>query len=122
MDLHSLIVPDHFFSRCVSGKVKDVAEQTFLIEDALLREGENQEMIDKELVIERNKHLCVCENFWDVSETAHLFVKNFKTLFQIKDKSLFENKNFDFDIDDISDILHKIQSFVKEVSTPLSDA
>ena len=66
-DLHSLIISDHFFGRCKSGKVKQVADETFLIDDILLREGENQELIDKELVIERNQHLCVCENFWTVS-------------------------------------------------------
>ena len=35
VDLHSLIISDHFFSRCISGKVKEVEAQTFLIDDLL---------------------------------------------------------------------------------------
>lgn len=53
-DLHSLIVSDHFFTRCKSGKVLEVEEEVFLIKDALMREGENQALVDRELVIERN--------------------------------------------------------------------
>jgi hypothetical protein len=45
----------------------------FLIEDALLR-GEDQTLVDRELMIERNQHLCLAENFWEVSDTAHEFV------------------------------------------------
>ena len=107
-DLHSLIFADHFFTRCTSGKVREAAKNLFLIEDALLREGENPQVRDRELMIERNQHLCVAENFWDVSDTPHLFVKNFKTLYQIKDKNLFKNPNFNFDIDDISDRIDKV--------------
>lgn len=81
----------------------------FLIKDALLREGENQALIDRELVIERNQHLCCSENFWNVCATPEMFVRNFKVLFQIKDKTLFENSNFNFDIDDCHDISLKIQ-------------
>lgn len=40
-DLHSLIVSDHFFGKCKSGKVKEVEAEMFLVEDALLREAED---------------------------------------------------------------------------------
>ena len=60
-------------------------------------------------MIERNRHLCCSDIFWDVSETSHMFSKNFKILFQIKDKALFDNPNYNFDIDDVHDILEKTQ-------------
>jgi ABC-type enterochelin transport system ATPase subunit len=50
-----------------------------------------------------------------------MFVPNFKVLFQIKDKVLFDNPNFNFDIDDCHDISLKIQQFVADVSQPLND-
>ncbi len=121
-DLHSLIVSDHFFTWCKSGKVKEAEEEMFLIKDALLRSGENQVLVDNELLIERNQHLCCPENFWNVCNTPELFVQNFKVLFQIKDKVLFENQNFNIDIDDCHDIVHKIQKFVADISQPLTDS
>lgn len=57
-DLHSLIISDHFFSRCISGKAKEVEAQTFLIDDILLKDAEDKSSIDRELMIERNRHLC----------------------------------------------------------------
>ena len=53
-----------------------------------------------DLLIERNGHTCVASNFIDVCEDADRFIQNFKILFQIKDTRLFNNQNFDFDIDD----------------------
>lgn len=120
-DLHSLIISDHFFARCKSGKVREAEEEMFLVKDALMREGENQTLVDRELVIERNQHLCCSDNFWNVCPTPQMFVRNFKVLFQIKDKVLFDNPNFSFDIDDCHDINLKIHQFVADVSQPLND-
>ena len=53
-DLHSLIKPDHFFERCVSGRVRDVQTK----QPQFAPKPLSQKQKDLELVIERNKHLC----------------------------------------------------------------
>ena len=57
-----------------------------------------------------------------MSDTPSLFVNNFKILYQIKDKGILKNENFNFDIDDANDIIEKVARFVADVSVPLSDA
>lgn len=117
-DLHSLIKPDHFFNKCVSGRVRDAEGKEPIFG---MPKEKSQKTKDLELVIERNKHLCEPENYWEVSDTAHNFVKNFKHLYQIKDKGLFKNENFNFDIDDVKDIIKKVEMFVADVSASLTD-